>query len=122
MKLFIDVVPRLLPPLLAAGPVVLLGDAAQAPGPAVLLLHEAGVQVGLGVRPADWLQRGRADPATAAPLEDGETAGEGNLSMRLVLHFIYVIVIYHTSYRCVLCTVQCSTQRKLQFQDVEFHC
>ena len=65
-----------------------LGDAAQAPGPAVLLLHEAGVQVGLGVRPADWLQGGRADTATAAPLEDGETSGEGNLSMRLVLHFI----------------------------------
>ena len=54
--LFVDVVPRLLPPLLAAGSVVLLGDAAQAPGPAVLLLHEAGVQVGLVVRPADWLQ------------------------------------------------------------------
>ena len=77
--LFIDVVPRLLPPLLAAGSVVLLGDAAQAPGPAVLLLHEAGVQVGFVVRPTDWLQRGRADPATASPLEDGEAARQWNL-------------------------------------------
>ena len=77
--LFIDVVPRFLPPLLAAGSVVLLGDAAQAPGPAVLLLHEAGVQVGFVVRPTDWLQRGRADSATASPLEDGEAARQWNL-------------------------------------------
>ena len=87
--LFVDVVPRLLPPLLAAGSVVFLGDAAQTPGPAVLLLHEAGVQVGFVVRPTDWLQRGRTDSATASPLEHREAAGERDLWQQYRMHYIF---------------------------------
>ena len=63
--LFIDVVPGLFPPLLPAGSEVFLGDAPEAPGPAVLLLHEAGVEIRLVVRAADGFERRRTDSATA---------------------------------------------------------
>ena len=88
-RLFVDVVPGFFPPLLTARSVVLFGDAAQAPGPAVLLLHEAGVQVGLVVRPADWLQWGRTDSATASPLEHKEAAGERDLWQQYRMHYIF---------------------------------
>ena len=76
----VHVVPGpLLPLLVTAGPVVLPGHAPEAAGAAALLLHEAGVQIGLVIRAADWLQRGRAHPATPAPLEHRQTLGQRHL-------------------------------------------
>ena len=87
-RLFVDVVPGFFPPLLTARSVVLFGDAAQAPGPAVLLFHEAGVEIRLVVRPADGLQRGRTDSPAARPLENGQTAREGNLQEEIIFQRI----------------------------------
>lgn len=76
----VHVVPRpLLPLLVSAGPVVFPGHAPQAAGAAALLLHEAGVEIRLVIRAADWLQRGRAHPATPTPLEHRETLGQRDL-------------------------------------------
>ena len=65
---------------MAAGSVVLPRHAPEAAGAAALLLHEAGVEIGLVIRAADRLQRGRADPATPTPLEHRETRGERDLA------------------------------------------
>ena len=67
---------------------MLLGDAAQAPGPAVLLFHEAGVEIRLVVRPADGLQRGRTYSSAARPLEYGQTTREGNLQEEIIFQRI----------------------------------
>ena len=58
---------------------MLPGHAPEAAGAAALLLHEARVQIGLVIRAADWLQRGRAHPATPAPLEHRQTLGQRHL-------------------------------------------
>ena len=66
-----------------------LGDAPEAPGPAVLLLHEAGVEIRLVVRAADWFERRRTDSATARPLEDGETTRKRNLAEEIIFQCIH---------------------------------
>ena len=58
---------------------MLPGHAPEAAGAAALLLHEAGVQIGLVIRAANWLQRGRAHPTTPAPLENRQTLGQRHL-------------------------------------------
>merc|ERR1719483_1495371 len=77
-SLSIDIVPGLFPADLATGSVMLFGDAPKHPGPTALLLHEALVEVGFAVIPAQWLQAGRTHPPTPGELELGQAPRHWN--------------------------------------------
>ena len=73
----------MLPFLLPARSVVLLGDPTQAPGATILLLHEARVEVRLVVAAAHGLQTRGTDTPTPAPLEDRQAPRHGDLARKI---------------------------------------
>ena len=76
------------------------------PSPAALLLHETGVEIRFPVAAADRIQRGRADPSTPRPLEQGQATWDWN-SKKEGIPFSYPICMNRQPKIWILWCVHC---------------